>query len=108
MDLDRPDVRGLMVPHVGAALFHSEVLTPDCSSTPQAAVNDATLLLADLVRSRRMSDRAWLLDPFASPSVCDACDEAYRAAHYVLAEAGGVEEWLRRFELAAAAGRGAP
>jgi len=61
-------------------------------------VNDAALLLADLVRSRRFGERAWLTEPFAAPSVCTACAEAYRAAWFLVREAGGVEQWLHRYE----------
>jgi hypothetical protein len=74
------------------------VLTPDPSSKHQPAGNDAALLLADLIRSRRMGDRAWLLEPFAPPTVCASCDDAYRIAHYILDRAGGADAWIAAFE----------
>ena len=74
------------------------VLRPDPSTPHQPAPNDAVLLLADLVAARRVGDRAWLLEPFAAPSVCPACAEAYRLANYVLAQYGGAEAWLESFE----------
>ena len=74
------------------------VLMPDPSSEHQAVANDAALLLADLVRSWRAGDRAWVLAPFASPSVCAVCDDAYRAANYIIAEAGGAAAWVASFE----------
>lgn len=74
------------------------VLTPDPSSAHKFAVHDVALLLADLVRSRRMEDRAWLLEPFAPPAVCQSCEKAYRIAHTILAAAGGVEAWIAGFQ----------
>jgi hypothetical protein len=35
--------------------------------------------------ARRVGDGAWLLEPFAPPSVCPACAEAYRI-NYVIAQ----------------------
>lgn len=74
------------------------VLTPDPLSRHEPAPSDVALLLADLVRSRRIDDRAWLLEPFAPPAVCASCDHAYRIAHWILDQAGGVEAWLAAFE----------
>jgi hypothetical protein len=74
------------------------VLRPDPTKPHQPAPNDAVLLLADLVAARRVGERAWLLEPFAPPSVCPACAEAYGAANYVIAQYGGAEAWLEWFE----------
>ena len=74
------------------------VLTPDPLSKHEPAPSDVALLLADLVRARRIDDRAWLLEPFAPPAVCVACEQAYRIAHSILDQAGGVEAWLAAFE----------
>ena len=74
------------------------VLRPDPATPHRPAPNDAVLLLADLVAARRVGDRASLLEPFAPPSVCPACADAYRAANYVIAQYGGAEAWLESFE----------
>ena len=74
------------------------ILTPDPSSRHTPSSNDTALLLADLVRAVRLGDRAWLLEPFASPSVCSACAAAYSAAWDVVGGAGGVTAWVAQFE----------
>lgn len=74
------------------------VLTPDPSSPHQPAPSDVALLLADLVCARRMGDRAWLLEPFAPPAVCGSCEQAYRMAHAIVEQAGGVDAWVAAFE----------
>jgi hypothetical protein len=97
-----------VVAHVRAAQFarlrrlpvaHGHtVLAPDPGSDHLASPHDIALLLADLVRAVRFDDRVWLLDPFASPSVCLACLAAYREAWDALGAAGGVMAWLAEFE----------
>jgi hypothetical protein len=87
-----------VVAHVRAAQFarlrrlpvaHGHtVLAPDPGSDHLASPHDIALLLADLVRAVRFDDRVWLLDPFASPSVCLACLAAYREAWDALGAAG--------------------
>jgi hypothetical protein len=62
---------------------------------------DAAVLLAELFRSRRLGEPASLLKPFAAPTVCSACDDAYQLARFILAQAGGVEAWLRNLEIRA-------
>lgn len=74
------------------------ILTPDPSSKHRSSTNDTALLLADLVRAERLGDRAWLLEPFTSPSVCGACMTAYCAAWDIIDEAGGAKAWLAQFE----------
>lgn len=80
------------------------ILTPDPSSKHRSSTNDTALLLADLVRAERLGDRAWLLEPFTSPSVCGACMIAYRAAWDIVGEAGGARAWLEQFEARMAVG----
>jgi hypothetical protein len=80
-----------------ATMRGHSVLRPDPTTPHQPIQNDAVLLLADLVAARRVGERAWLLEPFAPPSVCPACAEAYRVANYVIAQYGGVEAWLESF-----------
>jgi hypothetical protein len=41
--------------------------------------------------ARRVGDGAWLLEPFAPPSVCPACAEAYRV-NYVIAQGRAVRD----------------
>jgi len=80
------------------------ILTPDPSSKHKSSTNDTALLLADLVRAERLGDRAWLLEPFTSPSGCVACMTAYRAARDIIGEAGGATAWLAQFEARMAVG----
>lgn len=54
---------------VEATVRGHSVLRPDSTTPHQPAPNDAVLLLADLVAARRVGDRAWLLEPFAPPSI---------------------------------------
>jgi hypothetical protein len=77
------------------------VTMPD-ASPHLASTDDTNLLLADLVTATKLGDRAILLEPYASPSVCVTCMEAYRAAWHIVSEAGGATEWLKAFEAAGA------
>ena len=74
------------------------VLRPDPATPHEPAPNDTVLLLADLVAARRVGERAWLLEPFAPPSVCPACAEAYRVARFIIATHRGADAWLKSFE----------
>jgi hypothetical protein len=56
------------------------------------------VLLAELFRWRRLGEPASLLKPFAVPTVCSACDDAYELARFIVAQAGGVDAWIRNFE----------
>jgi hypothetical protein len=78
------------------------VTWPSADSPHARSADDVKLLLADLVTATKLGDRAALLEPYAPPSLCAACMEAYRAAWNIVDEAGGASEWLRKYEAAGA------
>ena len=69
------------------------VTLPERSPHRALKMGDSIFLLMDALTSVRLGARVAIIEPFAPPSVCDQCKEAYAEARRAVEEAGGLASW---------------
>jgi len=76
-----------------APMIGHVVTLPERSPHRALKMGDSIFLLMDALTSLRLGARVVIVEPFAPPSLCSQCQEAYTEVRRTVEAAGGLEAW---------------